>query len=69
MNLKRIVESVLPHAGIIIAGMLITFLIIDHYYTAMAFINNDMTKGLLGAFCIITFLNCILLIHKQRNEE
>lgn len=46
-------KRILPHACIIISGMILTLLIVDYYNPSMEFINNDITKGILLAFVIL----------------
>lgn len=61
-------RKLLPHAAIIISGMYFVFFFIDRVNSAMAFINNDITKGLLFALCVITIFNAVLLIHDDRRR-
>ena len=48
----RIFRKLLPHAGIILALMFITFFIVDKFNGAMNFINNDISKALLLLFAL-----------------
>lgn len=66
--MKRIV-GMLPHINIIISCMMITFFVIDRYNTAMAFINNNITKWLLLIVSILSIVNSIILICYQRKES
>lgn len=61
-------KRALPHLCIIIALMLLTFLGIDYFNSAMAFINHYMTKALLLLFCIFVIVLAILLIARQRRD-
>jgi len=61
-------RKILPHAAIIISLMYLVFFCIDRVNTAMAFINNDMTKVLLLALCAISVVNAIFLIADDRKR-
>ena len=61
-------SKIMPHLVIIISCMLLVFLIIDHFNTAMNFINNDLTKGLMTAQSVLAVLCCIMLIARQRRD-
>jgi hypothetical protein len=60
---------VLPHLSIILSGMLLTFFIIDRVNTAMAFINNDITKWLIGISAVLSMIVAGMLIHCQRRSD
>lgn len=62
-------RKLLPHAAIVISAMYFVFFFIDRVNSAMAFINNDITKGLLFALCVISILNSIRLISIDRRTE
>ena len=59
-------RKILPHAAIIMSLMYFVFFFIDKVNTAMAFINNDMTKVFLFILCIITIANALLIIADDR---
>ena len=61
--------KVLPHAAIVISIMYFVFFFIDKVNQPMAFINNDITKGLLFVLCVISILNAISLIRVDRQRE
>lgn len=61
-------RKILPHAAIIISMMYFVFFFIDRVNSAMAFINNGMTKGLLFILCIITIINALMLIADDRRR-
>lgn len=48
--------------------MYFVFFFIDRVNSAMAFINNDMTKALLFALCVISIVNAVLLIADDRKR-
>ncbi len=65
--MKKLI-TVLPHINIIIACVVLTFLIIDRLNSAMQFIENDITKGILLVFVIVTIVNSIVLMVYQRKK-
>lgn len=62
-------RKILPHAAIIISLMYFVFFFIDRVNSAMAFINNNITKGLLFALCVICIANSLFLIRDNREKE
>ena len=60
----RIFRKLLPHAGIILALMFITFFIVDKFNGAMNFINNDISKALLLLFALVSIANSCFVIHR-----
>lgn len=64
----RIFQKLLPHAGIVLALMFITFFIVDKFNGAMNFINNDMSKALLLLFALIAIVNSCFVIHQNRRQ-
>ena len=60
------IRKLLPHVGIILALMFITFFIVDKFNGAMNFIGNDISKGLLLVFSLVSIGNSCLLIHQNR---
>lgn len=61
-------RKLLPHAAIILSGMYLVFFLIDRVNSAMAFINNDITKWLLLALCAISVLDAVYLIRDERRK-
>ena len=47
--MQKKIREMLPHGAILIANMFIVFFLIDRVNTAMNFIDNGLTKGLLLA--------------------
>lgn len=58
----------LPHAAIILSGMYLVFFLIDRVNSAMAFINNPITKRLILALCAIACLESVWLIRDERRK-
>ena len=61
-------RKLLPHAAIILSGMYFVFFFIDRVNSAMAFINNGITKRLLFILCVIVIIMAIWLIRDERNK-
>ncbi len=62
-------RKLLPHAAIILSGMYLVFFLIDRVNSAMAFINNGITKRLLLALCAISVVEAVWLIRDERAKE
>ena len=62
-------RKILAHAAIVISGMYFVFFFIDRVNSAMAFIDNDITKALLFALGVISILNSIIIIADGRRAE
>jgi hypothetical protein len=63
------IKKLLPHLCVILAGMYITFFIIDQFNAAMTLIDNPMAKTLLFVFSIVSVIVSVMLIRRQRMEE
>ena len=61
-------RKLLPHAAIILSFMYFVFYAIDRVNSAMAFINNDITKGLLVILCLLAVVESIMLIRDDRRK-
>lgn len=61
-------RKLLPHAAIILSFMYFVFYAIDRVNSAMAFINNDITKGLLVILCLIAVVESIMIIRDDRRK-
>lgn len=59
----------LPHAAIILSLMYFVFYVIDRINSAMAFIDNDLTKALLVVLGVISIINAFFLILDNRAKE
>ncbi|MBQ9861196.1 MAG: hypothetical protein IJO75_02945 [Clostridia bacterium] len=51
------VPRILAHAVIVLVLVLATLLIFDYFNPSMDFINNAMTKVMIGVLCIISIIN------------
>ena len=61
-------RKILPHVTIVMCNMYIVFYLIDRVNSAMAFINNGITKALLLVMCIISIVNSLYLIRDERRR-
>lgn len=69
MRFLKLLEKLLPHFLIVLAGMFLTFFIIDKYNNAMEFINNDISKALILVWCVISFICAAAMIVYQRKNH
>jgi hypothetical protein len=58
--------SVLPHFNIAMAVTMLVLYVTDQYNRAMAFINNDITKGMLAVFCVTVCIEAITMSVMRR---
>ena len=61
-------RKILPHLSILLSNMYIVFFLIDRVNSAMAFINNDLTKWLLLAASVVSIANAVILIRAERSR-
>lgn len=62
-------RKLLPHVAIIISGMYFVFFCIDRVNSAMGFIDNGLTKGLLVVLGVVSVINAVFLIRDNRRKE
>ncbi len=60
--------SLLPHINVSMSLFMLTLLITDRFNRAMAFINNDITKGIMFLWCFLIILQSAIFIYKRRRE-
>lgn len=58
--------ALMPHINCAMAIVMLTLLITDRFNRAMAFINNDITKGMLIAWCILLLVQAVLSIFRKK---
>jgi hypothetical protein len=64
------IARLLPHICVILAGMFITFFIIDQFNGAASVLgDNTAAKVLLFLFSIVAVIVSAMLIHRQRREN
>ena len=61
-------RKILPHVSIVLCNMYIVFFLIDRVNSAMAFIDNGITKVLLLILSIISIVNSSFLIADERRK-
>ena len=61
-------RKLLPHAAIILSFMYFVFYAIDRVNSAMAFINNAITKALILILCVIAIVEAVMLIRDDRRK-
>ena len=62
-------RKLLPHAALILSAMYLVFFCIDRVNSAMLFINNPITKGLLLALCTVCAVESVWLIRDDRRAQ
>ena len=65
----KLVKKLLPHAAIVISGMLIVFFVIDRFNKPMGFITNEFHKRLTFALSILAIYLAVKAIALQRRME
>ena len=61
-------RKLLPHITIVMCLMYVVFFCIDRVNSAMAFIDNEITKWLLLALCLISIVDALWLIADERRK-
>ena len=62
-------RRIFPHAAIILSAMYVVFYHIDRVNSIMAFIDNNITKALLYALCILSVINAVVIIRDDRKKR
>lgn len=62
-------KKLLAHAAIILSAMYVVFFHIDCVNSAMAFIDNPITKTLLYVLAAVSVINAAFLIHDDRKKQ
>lgn len=65
----EMIKKLVPHICIVLAGMFITFVIVDRFNSFMAVLDNGTAKTLLLLFSVIAVIVSVMLVKKQRKEE
>lgn len=55
-------KKLLAHLDVVLSGMILVLLAIDRVNSAMQFIDNHITKGLLFALCAATLVSGVVLM-------
>lgn len=62
-------KKLLAHADVILSGMILVLLCIDRVNTAMQFIDNHITKGLLFVLCGLGAVSGIVLMVQEARRR
>ena len=65
----KLIKKLLPHAAIIISGMLLTFFVIDRVNKPMGFMTNEFHKVLTSILAVLCVYFSIQIIAIQRRDE
>ncbi len=69
--MKRIglfIQRLLPHLTLILSLALLTFYVIDLFNESMAFLNNTITKAMVGVTALLTVIHSVLSILNQNRN-
>jgi len=58
--------GILPHLNIALSLLLLTLFITDRFNRAMSFINNEQTRWLLLAYCLLLLMQIFLPIRRKQ---
>lgn len=64
--IMTLINRALPNVCIILACMILTFLVINEFNTAMQFITNRITITMLYALMGLVIWSSVLIMHYQR---
>jgi hypothetical protein len=64
----KTIARALPHATIVLSGMLIVFLILDRFNPSMGYLDNPGERVLLIALATTSIANAMMLIGRQRRS-
>lgn len=65
----RLLDKLLPHVAIVIAGMLVVFFLIDRVNKPMAFMTNEFHKRITFALALMAIYLAVRRISAQRRAE
>jgi len=68
-KLGSFLKSALPHCTLILNLMLLVFYTIDFFNESMAFLNNSITKNLLGFSALLTVILSVLSIWDRTHNN
>lgn len=66
LRLARAVVVLIPHVSIIISGVMVVLLIVDHANASMGFMDQEGTKALIFALSLASIITAMLAITYQR---
>lgn len=56
------IKKLLPHVVIVLSGILIVLLTIDIFNSNMAFIDNNITRGIIWALTVLSLVSSIISV-------
>ena len=65
----RVLDTLLPHVAIILAGMLVVFFLIDRVNKPMAFMTNEFHKRITFILALLTLYLAVRRISALRRAE
>lgn len=73
--MKRLVRRIaeiffvlLPHINLSMSIVMLTLLTTDRFNRAMAFINNNITKGMMFVWCFLIIIQSLAAIVRHRKR-
>lgn len=66
--MKKYIPRILAHAAIVLILVLATLLIFDYFNPSMDFINNTMTKVMIGVLCALGFINAFFVLFATKRK-
>lgn len=69
--LERFAElflTALPHINIAMSIVMLTLWVTDRFNRAMAFLNNNLTKGMLFVWCFLIIVQSVVDILRHRRR-
>lgn len=65
-KIGSVLLGLLPHITLILSLMLLTFFVLDQFNEAMAFLDNTITKWLLGITTLLTVILSVFSILRHQ---
>lgn len=65
-KIGSVLLGLLPHITLILSLMLLTFFVLDQFNEAMAFLDNTITKWLLGITALLTVILSVFSILRHQ---
>ena len=62
-------HELLCHVTVILAFMFLVFLVLDQFNPLMNFIDNGISRALLGLLCLSGIAQCVLGWHLNERKE
>lgn len=65
----RLLDKALPHAAIVLAGMLVVFFVFDRFNKPMAFMTNEFHKRITFALALMAIYLAVRRVSAMRKAE